>query len=966
MPAEVFFRIFPSSTSLNYLIFGLSAIRGYSLSVIPGLDPRTHGNFQIAALNSCFDTKCGSFGSSPGITEREGFCALKSPTKQIGTIIAYMIDAGCTSRIHIIIRQLIFLSFHGRLFSECDLQLKELFTMTQWLKPHTRLACRLAQTACISALLVGALSGCNEDKTPTAGSTFDVPPVQTAVTADIPKDEPVKGTVTVVPGTEPDTQPQTGGGLAIPLATKVGRFTEIAPDTAGGATFSSTPAYVYDLGNLVSKSNGTDVISTKDDSIFIAPIRGWVRYPREAISLLAPKSRYPIIVFEHGMGASQSYMGYDYLAEELATHGYVVLSIDADTNNNMGDRTSQSRGQLILGTLDLLRQIDMNGQIDKDGKPGALDLLKGKLDFDRIGIMGHSRGGQGVSNAIKYNQTRVGVSVDDLKDVLMANPTAWAFIKYPDLAAAVTPASTQPAVEATPAKVVPASIDEEKFEVTYERYRGSLLGGMLTGDAEAVKALLIAGHFPLRELFPDLAATVIPATTQPAVEGKPAKAVPASIDDPKLKAAAEKYSLSYAAGRETALPYDFKAAFMLAPTNADSNLGLTNVPLANLLPSCDGDVTNLEGARSYDNNRYGPQTDSAPRYQIFVKGANHDFYNRKWGDDGEAANAAYCDDGRKDSVRLSRPNQERNGLFLINSFMRYHVGGEQKFAAYWNGTAQLPEAACEEDKKTCDERTVLTVQKGDYRRKLIQRFAQADSLKRNQLGGAVTYSGFDDNGLVRCNMPIGPANGSWVYERTKCFDVGGKSSDALKDFAYPLGWWSHSNPDGARGIGFLSIADHAELAWSKPNATIITDLAGLSTKGVDSLTFRIAVVWPMGQEVLVSMTDSTGKTATVTASDYSDALYNTLALKAVSGPKKDDPSKDIPMTDRTDDALWAKSVPQLLNMVAIPLAAFEGIDTTSLKELKLVFPKGSGKVAITDIELQNLGRDKPAQKLARQ
>ncbi|UXN65600.1 hypothetical protein N8E89_08310 [Phyllobacterium sp. A18/5-2] len=51
----------------------------------------------------------------------------------------------------------------------------------------------------------------------------------------------------------------------------------------------------------------------------------------------------------------------------------------------------------------------------------------------------------------------------------------------------------------------------------------------------------------------------------------------------------------------------------------------------------------------------------------------------------------------------------------------------------------------------------------------------------------------------------------------------------------------------------------------------------------------------------------------------------------------------------------------LLNMVAIPLRAFEGVDMTKLKELKLTFPKESGKVAITDIELQNLGREKPAE-----
>jgi hypothetical protein len=67
------------------------------------------------------------------------------------------------------------------------------------------------------------------------------------------------------------------------------------------------------------------------------------------------------------------------------------------------------------------------------------------------------------------------------------------------------------------------------------------------------------------------------------------------------------------------------------------------------------------------------------------------------------------------------------------------------------------------------------------------------------------------------------------------------------------------------------------------------------------------------------------------------------------------------MVDHPDDTKWVEKVPQLLNMVAIPLKAFEGVDTNNLKELKLVFPKESGKVAITDIELQNLGREKTEQ-----
>ncbi len=285
-------------------------------------------------------------------------------------------------------------------------------------------------------------------------------------------------------------------------------------------------------------------------------------------------------------------------------------------------------------------------------------------------------------------------------------------------------------------------------------------------------------------------------------------------------------------------------------------------------------------------------------------------------------------------ISLSRPNQERNGLFLINSFMRYHVGGEQKFAAYWNGHAQLPEAACEKGIKTCDERVMLTVQKSDGKHKLIQRFEQADSLEHNQLGEAIAFSGFDHGSLVRCAMSLGGGVASIC------------SSPQLPEFEY-AGWGES---------GFLSVADHAELIWSHPNAAIKTDLAGLSAKGMDSITFRIAVVQPIGQEVYVTLTDTAGKSATVTASDFSDALYNT--------PRK--MGDGIPLVDHIDDVQWIGKLRQVMNMVAIPLNAFEGVDTNNLKELKLVFPKESGKVAITDIELQNLGRDKPAQKLAKQ
>ncbi len=56
-----------------------------------------------------------------------------------------------------------------------------------------------------------------------------------------------------------------------------------------------------------------------------------------------------------------------------------------------------ARGELVLATLDFLSAADA-GQADID--------LDGRLDFSRIGLMGHSRGGEGVVTATHVNQGR--------------------------------------------------------------------------------------------------------------------------------------------------------------------------------------------------------------------------------------------------------------------------------------------------------------------------------------------------------------------------------------------------------------------------------------------------------------------------------------------------------------------------------------------------------------------------------
>jgi hypothetical protein len=101
-----------------------------------------------------------------------------------------------------------------------------------------------------------------------------------------------------------------------------------------------------------------------------------------------------------------NHRGYDYLAERLASWGYVVVSINANRGITAGegvpgdDGLNLARGRLILKHLELLSTWNTTG-----GTPDSLGVdLRGQLAFNAVGLMGHSRGGEGVRAA--YNLYR--------------------------------------------------------------------------------------------------------------------------------------------------------------------------------------------------------------------------------------------------------------------------------------------------------------------------------------------------------------------------------------------------------------------------------------------------------------------------------------------------------------------------------------------------------------------------------
>lgn len=97
-----------------------------------------------------------------------------------------------------------------------------------------------------------------------------------------------------------------------------------------------------------------------------------------------------------------NHLGYAYLAQDLASKGYVVVSINANRGVNAAPAEVDDyglnlrRGRLVLRHLQKLAKWNASG-----GAPASLGFqLTGMLDFSQVGLMGHSRGGEGMRAAV--------------------------------------------------------------------------------------------------------------------------------------------------------------------------------------------------------------------------------------------------------------------------------------------------------------------------------------------------------------------------------------------------------------------------------------------------------------------------------------------------------------------------------------------------------------------------------------
>lgn len=515
--------------------------------------------------------------------------------------------------------------------------------------------------------------------------------------------------------------------------------------------------------------------------------RGSVHYPSDLNN-----GPYPVLVWLHGRHSTcyntttftsssawpcptgrapiLSYEGYDYAARTMASHGYIVISISANSINahdgSLPDAGMNARGVLVQHHLDLWK-----GWSTTDTGAGTPfgSLFKGRLNLQKVGTMGHSRGGEGVVYNAEYNAS---------------------------------------------------------------------LGS----------------------------------------------------------------------------PYGIKAILTLAPVDFYRHVA-NNVPLLNIAPNCDGDVSDLQGVHFYDDVRYNVVTDEAPKHNIVVMGANHNFYNTVWTPGSWIAGGAddwedygydpfdpHC--GTTQPSRLDSTRQMAMYNTYAAAFYRLYLGGETKFAPILEVNDIVPPTS-----STLDTNDIyVSYHAGKTDRLDVNTMDAATNLTVNTLTGSVTSTGITSPAIC-----------------------GGGLTLPVCDPGLGNDQKPHRGTGSIKGLGQMRIQ------WSDTTHTYENNVPATyqNFTTYQNLSFRACVNFSEAlptdnNDFTVQLIDSAGAISSRAVKKHTYALFYPQGAETGTLPKV------------------------LFNTIHIPIDSFKNINLAKVRKIKFLFNKSSaGAILVSDLALDN-------------
>jgi hypothetical protein len=180
--------------------------------------------------------------------------------------------------------------------------------------------------------------------------------------------------------------------------------------------------------------------------------------------------------------------------------------------------------------------------------------------------------------------------------------------------------------------------------------------------------------------------------------------------------------------RAEGLGFHIRAVNAVAPTDQDPLIHyVPQVPYFLLMAASDGDVSNLQGLRTYDRTSLAGAAAQSEKSMLWVYGANHNFFNTAW--TPGLGTACALDDGTGEG-RLSASTQRHTACQSIVPFFRLHLQDRQRFRKLLRGEVVV--------EGLDGVRMYWSYQ--DPMRREVDNFDSGDDRTTNSLGGPVTAS----------------------------------------------------------------------------------------------------------------------------------------------------------------------------------------------------------------------------------
>ncbi|SDZ39764.1 cell wall-binding repeat-containing protein [Herbiconiux ginsengi] len=366
-------------------------------------------------------------------------------------------------------------------------------------------------------------------------------------------------------------------------------------------------------------------------------------------------------------------------------------------------------------------------------------------------------------------------------------------------------------------------------------------------------------------------------------------------------------------------PFGIKGVLPLAPTDY-SRMTLPDVPTAVILPYCDGDVEDQMGQKYIDDSRHA-YGDDVLRSSVLVMGTNHNYFNTAWtpgkypvatSDDWSIMDRNQTDPtcGASAPTRLTADEQYAFGNAYIAGFFRLTLGDEQQFMPMFDGSDAEPASA-----GRADVRVSATLPTSD--RVDIANFDAPDTTI--QAVGAGTYQNCESMSPldVPATLPYCVTELEFAqapdYGFTSAIYGNGRATSVPSAPSLHFTYSTPASPSAAAG----------ELRVPVPAAA--TDFSGF-----EQLSFRVSpddsVAIGGSTDLTVTLVDGSGGSASVTASQFGDAL---TVL-----PGSTNPLRKV-----------------LLQQIAVPVSAFEGVDLSDVQQVRFTEPRAAGGVLLSDLSL---------------